>query len=104
MMPNWSNETETIMRERFGKDNVMAPATVAEGKPWVRSVNAYYEDGTFCVITYALSNKMQLTVVPICFQSSQRKKAPALHRRLVLYGVRETGLEPLDTCPKPLDL
>lgn len=37
----------------------MALATVAKGKPWVRNVDAYYEDGTFYVITYALSNKMQ---------------------------------------------
>lgn len=56
-IPNWSNEAETIMRERFGKNNVIAPATVAEGKPWGRSVNAYYEDGAFYAITYAPSNK-----------------------------------------------
>lgn len=58
-MPNWSSAAEAILQERFGKDNVMALATVAEGKPRVRSVNAYYEDGAFYVITYALSNKMQ---------------------------------------------
>ena len=33
----------------------------------MRSVNAYYEDGAFYVITYALSNKMQhLRSNPVC--------------------------------------
>ena len=47
------------MQERFGHDNVLALATVHGGQPWVRNVNAYYENGAFYVITYALSNKMQ---------------------------------------------
>lgn len=58
-MAEWCKEAEEIMRERFGCDNVLALATVEEGMPWVRSVNAYYEDGAFYVITYALSNKMR---------------------------------------------
>ena len=29
------------------------------GMPCVRNVDAYYEDGAFYVITYALSNKMK---------------------------------------------
>lgn len=48
-----------IMKERFGKDNVIALATVEQGRPSVRYVNAYYEDGAFYSITYALSNKMR---------------------------------------------
>lgn len=48
-----------IMDERFRRDSVIALATVQGDTPWVRSVNAYYEDGAFYVITYALSNKMQ---------------------------------------------
>lgn len=36
------------MEERFGRDNVIALGTVDEnGCPWVRSVNNYYEDGSF---------------------------------------------------------
>lgn len=58
-MPGWNSKAEAIMQERFGKDQVVALATVANGQPWVRSVNAYYEDGSFYVITYGLSNKMQ---------------------------------------------
>ncbi|MBE5804119.1 MAG: pyridoxamine 5'-phosphate oxidase family protein [Clostridiales bacterium] len=58
-MSNWSGEAEAIMQERFSHDNVLALATVKDGAPWVRSVNAYYENGAFYVITYALSNKMR---------------------------------------------
>ena len=45
--------------ERFGKDTVIALATVEHGVPYVRKVNAYYEDGSFYIITYALSNKIK---------------------------------------------
>ncbi len=58
-MSNWCKEAEAIMQERFGRDNVLALATAEGSTPWVRSVNAYYEDGAFYVITHALSNKMQ---------------------------------------------
>lgn len=52
-------EIEQIMTERFGKDSLIALATVDAGKPFVRAVNALYEDGSFYVVTYALSGKMQ---------------------------------------------
>lgn len=52
-------ESKKIMDERFGKDNVIALATVEGEMPAVRSVDGYYEDGAFYVITYALSNKMK---------------------------------------------
>ena len=54
-----NSEAKKVMNERFGKDNVMALATVENGIPFVRYVNAYYEDGAFYTITYALSNKMK---------------------------------------------
>ena len=54
-----SLETKRIMIERFEKDNIIALATVENGMPCVRNVDAYYEDGAFYVITYALSNKMK---------------------------------------------
>ncbi len=54
-----SEEAEKIMTERFGKDTVIALATVDKGVPYVRYVNAYYENGAFYIITYALSNKMK---------------------------------------------
>ena len=52
-------EAEKIMADRFGKDTVIALATSANGVPHVRYVNAYYENGAFYIVTYALSNKMR---------------------------------------------
>ncbi len=52
-------EAEKIMVERFGKDTIIALATTKNGVPYVRNVNAYYEDGVFYIITYALSNKIK---------------------------------------------
>ena len=54
-----SEKAESIMRERFAKDSVIALATTENGIPHVRSVNAFYEDGAFYIITHGLSNKMQ---------------------------------------------
>ena len=51
--------SEEIMVERFGKDNVIALATTENGLPYVRNVNAFYENKAFYVITYGLSNKMK---------------------------------------------
>lgn len=58
-MGKFDQEAEAIMAERFGKDTVIALATTENGIPYVRYVNAYYENGAFYVITYALSNKMK---------------------------------------------
>lgn len=49
-----------ILNERFGKDSLMALATVDEkGMPWVRTIDAIFYEDSFYTITYALSNKMQ---------------------------------------------
>ena len=58
-MAEWSREAEAILQERFGKDSVVALATVENGRPQVRYVNACYENGAFYVITHGLSNKMR---------------------------------------------
>jgi len=56
----FSPEATEIMSMRFGCDNTIALATVDEqGCPWVRTVNAYYEDRSFYVITHRLSGKMK---------------------------------------------
>ena len=55
-------EARDIMDERFGRDTLIALATVDGEMPSVRTVNAYYEDGSFYVITYALSNKIKQLV------------------------------------------
>ena len=54
-----NQETEKIMMERFGKDTIIALATIEDNVPYVRYVDAYYENGAFYIITYALSNKMK---------------------------------------------
>lgn len=55
-----NNETtNAIMQERFGKDSLIALATVDGNIPAVRTVNAVYIEGAFYVVTYALSGKMK---------------------------------------------
>ena len=45
--------------ERFGKDSLIALATVEDGIPNVRTVDSFYENGAFYILTYTLSNKMK---------------------------------------------
>lgn len=54
-----NQEAEAILTERFGKDTIIALATIGEGRPCVRNVDAYYENSAFYVITHGLSNKMK---------------------------------------------
>ena len=54
-----NSEAEKILTERFSKDTLIALATESGGTPYVRAVNAYYEDGAFYIVTQALSNKMR---------------------------------------------
>ena len=58
-MDKITKEIEKILIERFDKDSILALATTADGMPYVRNVDAYYADGAFYVLTYALSNKMR---------------------------------------------
>lgn len=54
-----NTKTNQILTERFGKDSLIALATVEEGLPHVRTVDGVYIDGAFYVVTYSLSGKMQ---------------------------------------------
>ena len=57
--------TSELMSARFGHDTLIALATVDGTMPAVRTVNAYYENGSFYVITHAHSGKMiQLAANP----------------------------------------
>ena len=57
--------TNAIIQERFGKDSLIALATVDGDIPAVRTVNTVYIDGAFYVVTYALSGKMkQIAINP----------------------------------------
>ena len=51
--------TEKIMTERFGGDSLISLATAAGNIPYVRTVNAFYENRSFYVLTYGLSDKMK---------------------------------------------
>lgn len=54
-----------IMDERFGRDRMISLATSVDDLPSVRDVNGYYRDGSFYIITHALSGKMrQIAVNP----------------------------------------
>ena len=54
-----NEKTNRLLTERFGKDSLIALATVEDGIPHVRTVDAVYIDGAFYVVTYSLSGKMQ---------------------------------------------
>lgn len=58
-MKGISREAEQILMERFGRDSIIALATCTENIPHVRSVDAYYDEGAFYVLTHGLSGKMQ---------------------------------------------
>lgn len=50
MRKKLSKDVEKIMTERFGKDTIIALATVENEIPFVRYVNAYYENGAFLLL------------------------------------------------------
>lgn len=65
---NHYHEGIQLLEEKFGngKDNIISLATIAldpasDGKPRpvVRSVDAYYEDRTFYIVTHGKSNKVK---------------------------------------------
>ena len=58
-MEKLTKETDAILLERFGKDSIIALATSVDHTPYVRSVDAFYEDGAFYILTYGLSGKMK---------------------------------------------
>lgn len=58
-MEKLTRETDAILLERFGKDSIIALATAIGNTPYVRSVDAFYENGAFYVLTHSLSGKMQ---------------------------------------------
>jgi len=58
-MEKLSRETEAILTERFGKDSIISLATAKDNVPYVRNVDAFYEDRAFYVLTHALSGKMK---------------------------------------------
>ena len=53
------DEAIKIINDRFGCDSLISVATSDGSRLHVRTVDGYYEEGMFYVITYALSNKMK---------------------------------------------
>lgn len=49
----------SLLTERFGRDTLLSLATLDHGRPSVRTVNAYYAEGAFYMITWAKSGKMR---------------------------------------------
>ncbi len=91
-MEKLSKEAEKIMKERFGKDSVIALATTEDGVPHVRSVNAYYENGAFYVITYGLSNKMrQISQNPLVAIAGDWFTAHGVGENLGYFGKTENA-------------
>ena len=59
MSQKFPPEARQIMDERFHRDSLISLATADGTVPSVRTVNAFYEDGSFYIITYALSGKIK---------------------------------------------
>lgn len=58
-MEKLTKNTEAILLERFGKDCIISLATAVDNIPYVRNVDAFYENGAFYVLTHGLSGKMK---------------------------------------------
>ena len=58
-MQKLTKEIESILSGRFGRDSIVALATSVDNIPYVREVDAFYEDGAFYVLTHGLSGKMK---------------------------------------------
>lgn len=59
MSEKFPQKAQEIMNERFNHDTLIALATMENNIPFVRTVNSYYENGAFYVITNARSKKMK---------------------------------------------
>ena len=53
------NRALEIMDQRFGRDRMISLATSVDNIPSVREVNGFYRNGSFYIITHALSGKMR---------------------------------------------
>lgn len=91
-MEKLTKETDAILRERFGKDSLIALATSVDNIPHVRTVDAFYEDGTFYVLTYGLSGKMrQIEKNPVVAISGEWFTAQGRGINLGYFGKEENA-------------
>ena len=89
-MEKLSMKTETILLERFGGDSIIALATAINNIPYVRSVDAFYENGVFYVLTHGLSGKMkQIEQNPTVAISGEWFTAQGIGENLGYFGKSE---------------
>ena len=89
-MEKLSREIEKIMIDRFGKDSIISLATIEYDKPYVRTVNSFYESGSFYILTYGLSNKMkQISKNPNVAMSGEWFTASGKGINLGYFGKKE---------------
>lgn len=92
-MEKLTKQAEQIMVERFGKDTVIALATEENGMPYVRFVNAFYEDRCFYIISHGLSDKMkQIANNPIVAISGEWFTAHGTAKNLGYWGEEENAV------------
>ena len=91
-MEKLSQKTDEILRERFGRDSILALATAVDNVPYVRSVDAFYEDGAFYVLTHGLSGKMkQIEQNPVVAVSGEWFAAQGTAVSLGFFGKAENA-------------
>ena len=91
-MERLTKETEAILLQRFGKDSIIALATSIDNIPYVRNVDAFYEDGAFYVLTHGLSGKMkQITQNPSVALSGEWFTAQGRGINLGYFGKEENS-------------
>lgn len=89
-MEKLSDKTNAVLLERFGKDSIIALATAIDNKPFVRQVDAFYENGAFYVLTHALSGKMkQIEQNPTVAISGEWFTAQGIGENLGYFGKSE---------------
>ena len=89
-MEKLTKNLDAILIERFGKDSIISLATSIDNIPYVRNVDAFYEDGSFYILTYGLSNKMkQIRQNPIVSISGEWFTAQGIGIDLGFFGKEE---------------
>lgn len=54
-----NKHADKLLKDRFKTGQLIALATSIDNKPFVRNVNAYYDNGAFYIMTDASSDKMK---------------------------------------------
>lgn len=85
-------EAEKVLVERFYKDCVVALATAVDNVPFVRNVDAFYEEGAFYILTHAHSGKMQqIAINPQVALSGEWMTAQGIAESLGSFGRPENA-------------